>query len=828
MVIGTDYFSGKNQCPGSSGGGDRNLFFSFRTASYHIIPICSANTLIMTFSMNRKSYACALLLFFLILPLMSYRSLAQGTETEKKVKKADSFLAIKEYAQALSLYLELDKSAPKDPQTNYAIGFCYANLPGELVKAIPYFEFATKSKGAEVPPRAYYYLGKAYHLEGKFDEAINQFNLYKTLERDAAKLADATRQVQVCVNAKTLMKAPVDVYVQNIGAPINTKDTEYGVVISADEQILIYTSLKPLPADKNNPTAKPLEYEDILISRKTGSGWSSPQSIGLVPPTVNNIRSNIGSVGLTPNGQKLLLYMGTTTNTGDIFYSQLQGDKWGAPVRMGKEVNSNAQESSASITPDEKVMYFASNRPGGYGGMDIYKVEKLASGDWGAPVNLGATVNTPYDEEAPFIHPDKKTLYFTSDGHNSMGGDDIFKAVLDNGTGKWSTPVNMGYPVNTVHNDSYFALSADGKKGYFSSDRPGGSGGQDIYFLGIPEEQGVVPLTMMKGRILAGDPPKPIPTKIKVINNETKEVIKDVYNPNQKTGDYLVIFPPNKSYDMVIEAEGYKPYLVNIHVPNQTYFYELYQEILLNPVTKDGKVVGQEISVKNAFYDVEKDAEPGTVKSNNSDIFALMGNIMSASDSAALKALLEVAYSDPVDVSTIAKNEVAVGNTYMYADASGKLQPLVVGSDTLYTMAALNTADLYKTNNKPKETITKETVIKPNQIYIVYFDTDKTNLKADATPELEKVYDFLKRNPKFGVKISGYTDSDGTKERNQVISDNRAKEVAKYLANKGIIMERTLARGYGSADPLNGNANDQEKKLNRRVEIMLVELRKVN
>jgi outer membrane protein OmpA-like peptidoglycan-associated protein len=165
----------------------------------------------------------------------------------------------------------------------------------------------------------------------------------------------------------------------------------------------------------------------------------------------------------------------------------------------------------------------------------------------------------------------------------------------------------------------------------------------------------------------------------------------------------------------------------------------------------------------------------------------------------------------------------------MYADASGKLHPFVVGKDTLYTMAAVNTtAKTAATAAVKKETITKETVLKLNQIYIVYFDTDKSNLKSDAIPELDKVHDFLKKNPSYGIKIAGYTDSDGTRDRNQVISDSRAKAVAAYLVNKGITNTRTLARGYGQSDPLNGNATEEEKRLNRRVEITLVELRAAN
>ncbi len=762
------------------------------------------------------------LLLALIVMLHGFSATAQNTEVEKKIKKADALLNVKEYRQALPLYLDIDKLTPNDALNHYAIGVCYVHLTGEEAKAIPYLETAVKSKNPDVPPRSQFLLAKAYHQKGLYENAITLLKTYKTKEKKPELLAETDLYLSWCTNAKAITDQSSDVYVQNMGAPVNTAGTEYGPVISADEKVLIYTTFRQSSAAQAG--SKPVEFEDVMISNKAGNNWSVPQSLGITPPVITGVRNNIGSVGLSPDGQKLLVYMGATMNSGDIFSCQLQGEKWGAPARLGKEVNSSFEENSASFTPDEKVVYFSSNRPGGQGGMDIWKVEKQIDGVWGAPVNLGPGVNTKYDEQAPFIHPDKKTLYFTSNGPNSMGGYDIFKTVTDKG--KWILPVNMGAPVNTQYNDKYFALSADGKKGYFSSDRPEGKGGFDIYFLGIPEELGVVPLTMMKGRILAGDPPKPVRTKIKVIDKSSNEIIKDVYNPNAKTGDYLVIFPPNRNYDLVIEAEGYKPYLVNIFVPNQDYFYELYQEILLTPITKDGKVVGQGISVKNAFHDVEKE---NGAKANNSEVYALMGKLLSSSDSSALGALLESVYADPVDVSKMTKGEDATKNTFLYADASGKLVPFIVGKDTLYTMSAVNTTvKASPAAVAKKETITKETVLKLNQIYIVYFDTDKSNLKSDAIPELDKVHEFLRKNPSYGIKIAGYTDSDGTKERNQVISESRAKAVASYLVNKGISGNRTLAKGYGQNDPLNANTSEEDKKLNRRVEVTLVELRPVN
>ncbi|MBC8110439.1 MAG: PD40 domain-containing protein, partial [Verrucomicrobia bacterium] len=560
--------------------------------------------------------------------------LLSAQDLKKKIAEGDKWFNIRDYKKALPIYLDVLKVNPNDPETNYATGVCYFET-GEKLKSLPHFQIASKAAKAQIPADVNLYFGKALHLNKEYDEATVVLNKYKTLEKNPVRIDEANRFLLYCKNAKIYDKVTVEVFIQNIGSPINTANTEYGPVIKADESVLIYTSLKPVVAGKTQSFGNKGVYEELMTTQKDAVGaWGNPQTVNLNVPSLNGMRSNVGSVGLSPDGQKLLVYIGNGANTGEIYASRLQGDKWESPVKLGSEVNlSNAEESSASLSGDERIMYFASNRPGGLGGRDIYRVEKV-NGVWGKPVNLGPTVNSKYDEEAPFIHPDGKTLYFSSNGPSSMGALDVFKVEIEPSGKVIGAIENMGFPINTVYNDCYFVLSADGKKGYFASDRPGGLGGLDLYFLGIPEEQGVVPLTLMKGRILAGDPPIAVPTKIKIIDNETKEVIKDVYQPNAKTGNYLVVFQPSRSYDLVIEAQGYKPSLVNIYVPNQNYFYELYQEIILTAVTKDGKVVGQGIAVKNVFTDVEKDNK--NAKKDNAEVYALMNNLTSATDTSAM------------------------------------------------------------------------------------------------------------------------------------------------------------------------------------------------
>ncbi|MBC7921754.1 MAG: PD40 domain-containing protein [Ferruginibacter sp.] len=753
---------------------------------------------------------------------------AQNKPTPAQIEKADFYFRNNNFAQALPLYQQLDGAQPNDPVTNYRIGVCLLHTPEQETRAIPPLEVATRSKDPKVPAKVHQHLGEAYHLAYRFEEAIASFTRYQSLTaKSDPRSTELERQLQTSRVAQRLMRDTVQVYIQNLGAPINSPATEYGPVISADESVLMYTTLK---SSIDKATAVRTETEDILIAQKEADAWGAPRSIGL------NTKSNIGSVGLSPDGQRLLLYVGgRNANNGDLFISQLTGRQWGAPVKLNGKVNSSYQENSGSVTPDEKTLYFSSNRPGGLGGYDVYRATKNDRGEWDHVVNLGAPVNSRYDEDAPFIHPDRKTLYFSANGRNSMGGNDVFRSVYENGT--WSVPSNLGYPINTVHNDYFFVLSADGKKGYFSSNRPGGQGGQDLYFLGIPEEQGIVPLTMMKGRVIAGD--RPVPTRIRVIDRQSKEVIKNVYHPNRETGQYLIIFPPGRNYDMVIEAEGFLPQVVNIHVPNQNYFYELYQEIYLKAIMKAGKVVGQEIVVKNIFEDVEKNQaqfDPAKFGKNNLDLYELMDNIIASSDSVALDYLLTLMYAKTSPSLQEAPSEPMRG-TYYYEDNKGKLLPLTVDGQTVYALPTLSqvkaqAGELAEDDAKPapdkgKVDITAQTEIKPNLTYVFHFDSDKVELGREAIPELEKLYEYLRKYPAYGIRVSGFADADGTSERNHRISEQRARQVAQYMTGKGIGAQRVVAKGYGQAPEAAKATTEAEKRRFRITEITVLEVTKL-
>ncbi|MFW5762454.1 MAG: hypothetical protein ACOCXH_15885, partial [Cyclobacteriaceae bacterium] len=563
-------------------------------------------------------------------------SFAQNKEIENAIYRAEKLMRINNFEGALAEFTRAIELGDQSANTHYQTGFCYFNLPDLVskIKGKKYFEKALQQMNEQVPVDIYYYLGQLYHKNLEVDKAMEMFNIFKSKTTKGNPVgADIDQLIVTCRNAQTILRDyKSNIIVKNMGQPVNTPETEYNAVVSADETIMAFTRLHPDERGSGDMV------EEIFISNKgvKDTRWNSPVKVFF------ETRFNVGTAGMTPDGETMLVFIGGLNNTGNLYSVKKTKNGWSSPITMGNHVNSNYLETTASITPDGKVIYFASNRPGGYGGLDIYKVEKDQSGNWGYAKNLGPEVNTARDEDAPFIHPDMKTLFFASEGHNSMGGKDIFKTQLIGN--KFTEPQNMGFPINTTTDDNYFTLTADGSKGYISSDRLGGEGGQDIYSFDMPEDEANIPLTLIKGRILDEETGKPVPTKIKVIDNSSSKIIDYVYNPNPETGNYLIIFPPGKNYDMIIESEKYMPYTININIPNQTYFYELYQEVTLRAIKQFDVVVGQEISVKNVFYDtgneakkvsVRKSNEAMLVKSDSIDLYDLMDAIISSTDSVA-------------------------------------------------------------------------------------------------------------------------------------------------------------------------------------------------
>ncbi|MDB4534735.1 hypothetical protein N9242_07675 [Vicingaceae bacterium] len=486
--------------------------------------------------------------YLLIVILWLFAITVNGQEPSKDFKKSFNLANKKyefgDYYGALKIYDELYKESPENKELNFNMGVCNY-YTRNYIKAEENFLKSSSSVSLEL----FRYKASIAHINMKFKKALNYYNAYKLIsgEKEISN-EEINILVQKTRYAEIAIKDQRNVLVQNLGATINTAHQEYVPLISADEQMMMFTSRRPGSSNgKLDPNGIP--FEDIYMSTKVNNTWNSPIKLrdGI------NTESNDACVGFSADGQILFLFKPSEDQmTGDIYESRMGLDDWEDPVKLGSNINTEFNETSATITLDDKVIYFSSDRPGGFGGKDIYKVMRLPNGKWSKAMNLGAVVNTPYDEDAPFIHTDKKTLYFSSKGHQNMGGFDVFKTVLEKGN--WRTPENLKYPINTVQDDIFFVLAASGKVGYYSSSRIDGYGGQDIYKVVLKDEN--VKQHVLKAIVKSKKGKEPLSAKIMLIENESKKVM-GIYKSNDNTGKFIMLVNPEKSYNIVVESDDY-------------------------------------------------------------------------------------------------------------------------------------------------------------------------------------------------------------------------------------------------------------------------------
>jgi outer membrane protein OmpA-like peptidoglycan-associated protein len=392
---------------------------------------------------------------------------------------AEFFLAEEEYVDALYDYMELYNNGFNDnANINYRIGICYLNIPGQKEKSIPYFLESIKNlknnnrdsefREAKAPMDAYLYLGNAYRVNNMLDKAIEAYNKYKKMlpPSDKAGLDYINHEIEACNLAKEFMKNPVEIRKTNLGEPINGNSSNFKAVISGDGKTMLYMNELPF-------------YDAVYYSVLKDGAWTEP--LNITPQIQSDGDQYVTSVSY--DGKTLYLTKEDNFNS-DIYYSQLKDGVWQVSVPVSKKINTRYWESHASISRDGKTLYLASNRKGGFGGMDIYKSTLDEKGEWSQPENLGSDINTSLNDDTPFITEDGKHLYFSSQGHRNMGGYDIFESTLDE-NGHWSNPENLGYPINTTDDDLFYYPWNNGRVAYMSVFEADGFGKEDVYKIQI-------------------------------------------------------------------------------------------------------------------------------------------------------------------------------------------------------------------------------------------------------------------------------------------------------------------------------------------------------
>lgn len=534
---------------------------------------------------------------------------AQYSSTNKKAvkayKQAESYLAYYQFDAAIA---ELQKAKDADPNfiECYLLQADIHNAKQEWQKAVDEY----KKAFALNPKFSYYSYLDCANAElklGKYEDAKKDYEMFLSMKRSSTKPMDieqAENGIKSCDFAIRAMANPVPFKPVNMGDMINSKECEYFPNITADESTFLFTRNEIVVDPKTG--AKQRSQEDFYISYQQSDGtWSLAKALG--PPI--NTPTNEGAPSLSADGRFLFFaacegydgYGAGRQGFGscDIFFSKKVDGQWSRPANVGAPLNTASWETQPSFSSDGKTLYYVSNRKGGYGNGDIWMSELGPNNQWSTPVNLGAKINTPGNEEAVFIHPDNQTLYFASDGHIGMGGLDLYVCRRDS-AGNWGEPQNLGYPINTSGNESGLIVGASGNYAYFSSTGSNSIGCDDLFMFELPDPAKPNAVTYMEGKVYDIKTKKPLFAYFELRDVETGLLIVSSTS-SEKTGEFKLLLPANKNYALSVVASGYC-----FHSES----FELVQQKVNQPFRKDvGMIpleIGSVVIMKNIYFETGK------------------------------------------------------------------------------------------------------------------------------------------------------------------------------------------------------------------------------
>lgn len=516
------------------------------------------------------------------------------------LQKGDRFYQRKDYASALRHYREALTLEEDNARTNFKAGVSCLNEK-YYSEALNYLERAYELEPT-VDPQIDYHLATAYQENHQFARALKHYKVFRSTYKNLAGLAN--QKIAECVLADSLMNIRPDVTVGPVEG-LNTAFAEFSPVISPDGRKLIFTSNRSEDAYQIKSGTN---YGEVYVSERSPKQWGPPTKIA---PSIN-VRLHEAALAISADGKTLLLYY--EDGGGDIYASALDEGEWSVPVALNRFVNHpQYRESSACLSPDGRKIFFASNRPGGKGGYDLYVCELGDNGQWGRPSNLGSPVNTRGDEEFPFLHADGKTLYFSSNGHPTLGEHDIFKSTLQESG--WSSPAHLGYPVNTRGYEGGLVLTANGATGYFFSKRGSPPDNADLYQVNFRahqrtdttavesdgqrsgEEKEIV--TRLKGMVIDVEENVPLEATVRLVDNEENSIIATV--KTGPSGVFEVIIPRAGNFGLMTSRSGYLFNSMNFILPPFGKYQEIDTHILMARAR-----VGSKVVLKNIFFDLNQ------------------------------------------------------------------------------------------------------------------------------------------------------------------------------------------------------------------------------
>lgn len=515
------------------------------------------------------------------------------TRSDKQFDKAVQLYNHRDFANALRVLDGLLADDPSYARAWLLKGDMYYDLK-ENNNAVASYSKAVEIDTSVFPP-AYYIMANLYFDMENYEEAKINYRKYLAFNpRILAELKRISDNLPLCDYRSEMKKKPVTFNPVNIGPNVNSDGYEYINAVSLDESQLFFT--------RKGSDVRSDESFYRSISARSASGqlnWSPAIEIG----APINTPGNEGALCVSPDGMTIIITCcsrGDSYGSCDLYVSHKLGDNWLEPQNLGAEINTIAWESQPCLGADGRSLYFVSTRKGGFGGSDIWKSTLQDDGYWSKPENLGESINTASDEMAPFIHPDGRTLYFSSRGHLGMGGADLFMCRLD-ANGNWQKPENFGFPVNTSRDEINLIINAKGSEAFISAEREKGFGNTDIYRFEIPENMRPASVSFVQGKVYDKNTLVPLSAAFELIDMQENRVIASSTS-NAVTGEFMMSLPVDKQYALNVSRKDYLFYSANFSVNKGN--------DSLNPVKLDvplqGVAIGEKVILRNIFFESGK------------------------------------------------------------------------------------------------------------------------------------------------------------------------------------------------------------------------------
>lgn len=780
-------------------------------------------------------YSSITLILCLILTFSTY---SRDEHNSKAFRKGQRFYERGNFSEAKKIFEELLTSNSDNASINFYLGaskMALKDYEGALINFRAIYDI---SKGQPEVLVDVYYLAYLYHVTHRFYEAIRMYHIllnrmikdktetiYLPDKQLSLESKDIKRRIHQCRFAQSQVKHPIKVSIKRLSDNINGPWPESRPLISGSESILIFTSRRPHDSDRRALDGLP--YQDIFISERQPNGeWQPvvPLDSGLVNTPDHNT-----AVTISNDGTEIFT---STTNfnfmrgeLADLSFSNLINNEWTAPILLPDAINSDYWEGGASMTADGKMIFFTSNRPGGYGGTDLY-LSKFDDGYWKNATNLGNTVNTELDEKAPYINADASVLYFASEGHENMGGFDIFTADYNAEYDKWKNVKNIGYPINTAADEIHFAWTPDGSKAYFSAVRPDSKGFSDLYSLEL--EQPRFNFITFQGYIYDSESQQPLSATLRIYDIQARNLVEEKII-NNKAGRYIFTLAPDKSYGIYISAAGYLFKSYHIQGALQGKSISRNQNIYLKKMSP-----GQSEELENMFFNPDGNyienlsyydlvaIQKLAHRYKNHKLSLTLGYACPTVDNSDVKAILDrniLTVQAALKKLHVSEQDLEVRTQLQKADNTFRFNRYTI-------ISGKNTGS--KANSLINRAELEQQVIEKGQVLlaeVIRFEhNNDARYDKDFPVILAKIKFFLAKYPNMIVEVAGYTDSEGNPDYNLQISKQRADFIRQELIKQGIKAERLIAKGYGEANPISTNNAEADRRRNRRIEFKVASL----